>query len=107
MQRSRDSSYDKFSSHVAKLIGAVAESKGYDDDLFDFVSSKVTAHHGLAEIIYKVVRYKEKGDMDDLVKIAAWAFLEWQGSPSRGFADPTPTVDGVPTPTTDGARKLQ
>ena len=35
------------------------------------------AGHALGEITYKVIRYAKRRDPNDLLKIAAWAFLIW------------------------------
>jgi hypothetical protein len=46
--------------------------------------------HAIGEIIYKAVRYSKRGDKDDLVKIAAWAFLIYKYGFSRVKSDTSP-----------------
>ncbi len=77
-----------FLQQVTALLEPTAAAKGYNsagidgfNRLYTFVQSTVghqTHAHGLGEIIYKAVRYAAKGQPEDLVKIAAWAFLVWK-----------------------------
>ena len=34
--------------------------------------------HALGEIVMKTVRYAERGDKTELLKMAAWAYLIWE-----------------------------
>lgn len=78
--------YDGFCLHVQALLGGVAESKGYNgtgvnghNDLYRFVHAVSGSHaHGIGEIIHKAVRYMRKRNPEDLLKIAAWAYLCWK-----------------------------
>jgi len=75
--------FERFISGVADLVNRNAAKKGYNDtgaegknDLFDFCN-KFFPGHSLGEIVYKAVRYSKKRNKEDLLKIAAWAYLEW------------------------------
>ncbi len=77
--------YEQFTKQVADLLEPTAQGKGYNttgidgkNDLYDFVSSFAGDHHALGEIVYKVKRYAAKGNPDDILKVAAWAFLVWK-----------------------------
>ncbi len=77
--------FSNFIYEINRILSGKAAQKGYNDAgpdadnrlyLFvrDFVSG--TKHdHALGEIIYKVVRFVKKGAPEDLLKIAAWAYL--------------------------------
>lgn len=76
--------FDLFIQQVRELMERKAKTKGYHDStadgpnqLYDFVETFCPAHTE-GEIIYKVVRYLSKRDPEDLLKIAAWAFLKWR-----------------------------
>jgi len=76
-------SFDEFARLSRELVDAQAQEKGYNhtgaegpNALFDFVRNMGLSHLE-GEIIYKVVRYHNKRDKRDLLKIAGWAFLEW------------------------------
>lgn len=71
-----------FVEQVRALLEPTAAGKGYNttgidgkNDLYDFVQSFAGDHHALGEIVYKAKRYAAKGNIDDVLKIAAWAFL--------------------------------
>lgn len=79
----RDSgrSFSDFMSEVASQLGENAQSKGYSqggpdgrNPLFEVTGS----NHAMGEAIYKAVRYRRKGNPEDLIKLAAWAFLAWK-----------------------------
>jgi hypothetical protein len=79
--------WEQFTTQVAALLDPTAQSKGYnvtgvdgENQLYDFVSSFAGDRHALGEIVYKVKRYAAKGNPEDVVKIAAWAFLVWRCS---------------------------
>ncbi len=75
--------FDKFVEEVRGLLEPTASGKGYNstgvdgpNDLYAFVQSMADGHgHALGEIVYKARRYAAKGNREDVLKIAAWAFL--------------------------------
>jgi len=76
--------FKEFVEDVSALLGGTASGKGYSEgpdapgELYDFVMRNVggSPHaHALGEIIYKVVRYARKGNVEDIKKAACWAFL--------------------------------
>lgn len=67
-----------FNQQVDDMVGASANAKGYDGGHGPLWELCKTLPHALGEIVYKVVRYHRKGDPTELVKIAAWARLEWE-----------------------------
>lgn len=75
--------FDQFTSEVRGLLEPTASGKGYnttgvdgENDLYSFVQSMSGGHqHALGEIVYKARRYAAKGNKEDVLKIAAWAFL--------------------------------
>lgn len=73
-----------FYLEMSEMVINNAKKKGYhgnDEDgrvLFDFVT-KYSEGHSIGEIIYKAIRWTKKRDNKDIVKIAAWAFLIWDG----------------------------
>lgn len=84
MTKTRD--YDGFVAAVNELLGGTAAGKGYNrsgpdgqNELYDFVQSMNGGpHHALGEIVYKAKRYAAKRNEEDVLKIAAWAFLVWK-----------------------------
>lgn len=81
-------SFDEFIGEVSCALGSAARSKGYYQGLhhdwadknpsFEFIRDYVDEDHALGEMVYKVLRYKSQSNKEDLIKIAAWAFLEWK-----------------------------
>ena len=76
-----EGSFSQFVAGVGGLLNGKAEAKGYATNgsgraLLDFVAEHAPGH-AIGEIIYKVVRWQRKGNAEDLLKVAAWAFLEW------------------------------
>jgi hypothetical protein len=76
--------YKEFIVQVERLLGGTASGKGYSEradaplELYDFVAEYVGGNkhgHALGEIIYKTVRFARKGNVEDILKAAAWAFL--------------------------------
>jgi Na+-transporting NADH:ubiquinone oxidoreductase subunit NqrD len=75
--------FEVFVQQVHALVDGTAAGKGYNttgpdghNNLFEFVESMVGGDgHALGEIIYKVQRYSRKRHPDDMLKVAAWAFL--------------------------------
>lgn len=77
--------FDEFVGNVKGLLDNSARQKAYNatgvdgpNQLFDFIYSVADMGHALGEIIYKVIRYKAKGNPEDIEKVAAWAFLVWR-----------------------------
>ncbi len=80
--------FETFASKVKAILEQKAYHKGYSiskgdqgEELFKFVGRHFGGHP-LGEIIYKCVRYRYGGEALDLEKIAAWAYLVWQGAES-------------------------
>lgn len=87
-------SFEAFVGEVRTLF-AHSVSKGYgpmqpDDSnqLYEFMQSFFSDDHALGEIVYKAIRYKNKRNPEDLVKIAGWAWLvfmhHWRKEAERG-----------------------
>ena len=76
----------EFVAQVEQLLAPTAAGKGYSttgvdgqNPLFEFVSGVAQGPgHALGEIVYKAVRYGRKRNPEDVLKIAAWAFLVWR-----------------------------
>lgn len=92
-----DKTWDAFLIQVRALLEPTAASKGYSttgidgkNALYEFVQAMTGPGHALGEIVYKARRYGAKKNPEDLLKIAAWAFLAWRHhdatpkSPSEG-----------------------
>ena len=80
-----DKTYSEFVRQVADLLEPTASGKGYNttgidgqNQLYEFVQTFAGDKHALGEIIYKVKRYAAKGNAEDILKVAAWAFLVWR-----------------------------
>ena len=81
-----EKTFDQFVTEVRNLLDGKASDKSYNttgvdgpNELFDFVEEIAKGPgHALGEIIYKVKRYAAKGNPEDIVKVAAWAFLVWR-----------------------------
>ena len=75
--------FDQFAVQVRTLLEPTANGKGYNgtgadgpNDLYEFVQGMTGNHgHALGEIVYKARRFAAKGNREDVLKIAAWAFL--------------------------------
>lgn len=74
--------FDEFVAGVRSLLEPTAQGKGYNttgvdgaNQLYEFVQGVAGDGHALGEIIYKAKRYAAKGNPEDVLKIAAWAFL--------------------------------
>jgi len=75
---------NEFLSQVVKILTSSAKDKGYSDgevnvyknELMGFTSKNFPGH-ALGEIVYKAIRYRSKHNPQDLVKIAAWAALQY------------------------------
>jgi hypothetical protein len=78
--------YAEFCKQVETLLAPTAAGKGYSttgldgqNALYEFVADVAQGPgHGLGEIVYKAVRYSRKKNPEDVLKIAAWAFLVWR-----------------------------
>lgn len=94
--------FDRFMTQVRVLLEPTAAGKGYNrtgvdgqNDLYEFVQATVGGDgHAIGEIIYKAKRYAAKGNPEDLLKAAAWAFLILKHRTERSYddarADPQP-----------------
>ena len=74
-------SWNNFMKLVSDKVGDQAHDKGYrigDADTGEDLLKVTGDDHAIGEIIYKAVRFRAKKNQDDLVKIAAWAFLLWR-----------------------------
>jgi len=81
------SRFQDFAQQARELVDGQAASKGYNQTgaegpnaLFDFVQN-MGLSHAEGELVYKVVRWHNRHDKADLLKIAAWAFLLWLHTP--------------------------
>ena len=76
-----ETSLEIFKSQLDQILIKRAQEKGYHNQgldgrqLYDFVHDLASNGHALGEIIYKAIRYNRRRNREDLVKIAAWAFL--------------------------------
>ena len=78
--------FASFCEAVRELLDETAADKGYQrtgltgpNPMYAFVAETVGGPgHALGEIVYKVRRYAARGNPDDLLKIAAWAYLVWR-----------------------------
>lgn len=78
--------FQQFMDQVKGLCEGKAKEKKYNatgidgpNQLYDFVHELTGGpHHALGEIVYKVQRYAAKGNEEDILKVAAWAFLVWR-----------------------------
>lgn len=80
-----DQTFDSFIKQVHALLEPTASGKGYNttgvdghNPLYEFVASFAGPHHALGEIVYKAKRYEAKRNLEDVLKIAAWAFLVYK-----------------------------
>lgn len=77
--------FDDFTAEMKRKVIGQAKEKGYitgNEDsgrnLYDFIDRYIGNHgHAIGEIIYKAVRFSRRKDPQDIVKVAAWAFLVW------------------------------
>ena len=87
-------SFEAFSGDVRQLLTKTATSKGYvkagihedTNPLYTMIQQGLCqgGHgHALGEIVMKAVRYAERGDKTELLKMAAWAYLIWQHHEDR------------------------
>lgn len=100
--------FETFASKVKVILEGKAHHKGYSTskgdqgkELFEFVGEHFGGHP-LGEIVYKCIRYRYGGNPRDLEKIAAWAYLVWQGAEAEG----TKVVGSLDSSLTDFGEKL-
>jgi len=81
--------FEEFSEAAREQVEDKARRKGYNETgaegrnlLFEF-SRQFFPGHAEGEIVYKLVRSREKKDPEDLVKVAAWAYLIWKDLKTR------------------------
>jgi len=80
MDETEDRSFNNFVAEVREALSGKSRAKGYAEGpdgpnpLFEMTG----ADHAIGEIMYKAVRYRAKKDPEELLKIAAWAFLVWR-----------------------------
>ena len=92
--------FQDFARAVEELLDGTAAAKGYNpsgpdgqNPLYAFVQRMSGGHqHALGEMVYKAQRYAAKGQIEDVLKIAAWAFLIW-----KHHATPTTTGSSAPS----------
>ncbi len=98
--------FESFCDGVRDLLDDTAKDKGYHptgltgaNPLYAFVAETAGGPgHALGEIIYKVRRYAARRNPDDLLKVAAWAFLVWRfDRPDARALGGTVTVSERPT----------
>ena len=77
--------WQEFTERAAALLEPTAAGKGYSttgidgkNALYEFVQEFAGFGHAGGEIVYKVRRYAAKRNPEDLLKIAAWAYLAWR-----------------------------
>jgi hypothetical protein len=78
-----DRSYRQFCEQVEAMLSVGAKNKGYSaggtdgpNDVYEFIYTATGDHgHPIGEIMYKAIRYMRKRNPEDLIKIAAWAYL--------------------------------
>ena len=81
-----DRTFDRFAEQVRESLEKYACSKGYNDKgtdgqnlLYELTKQAgLSAGHSMGEIVYKAVEYGKEPREVLLIKIAAWAFLEWK-----------------------------
>ena len=83
-----DRTFEGFIAEVRALLEPTAAGKGYSttgvdgqNALYEFVQEMAGAGHALGEIVYKARRYSAKRNPEDLLKIAAWAWLAYKHHP--------------------------
>jgi hypothetical protein len=78
--------FKSFCVQVEELLGDTAGNKGYNftgpdghNIVYEFIHDTTGDHgHGIGEIIYKAIRFMQKRNPDDLLKLAAWSYLVWR-----------------------------
>lgn len=82
----KDRTFQQFMEDVKGLCENRAREKRYSqtgvdgqNHLYEFVQDLSGGHqHALGEIVYKVKRFAAKGNDEDILKVAAWAYLIWK-----------------------------
>lgn len=89
-----------FTREIEEVIGVTAGKKGYlkkDRHLASRIYEEFGRGHMLGEIATKITRYNHIQNYDDLVKIAAWAFLlAREHKKERVVVDPAESFEAVP-----------
>jgi hypothetical protein len=104
--------FEQFVEEVRALMEPTAASKGYSttgingvNTLYEFVEDMAEGPgHALGEIVYKAKRYGKKRNPEDLLKIAAWAWLAYRHhsqsavstSPAASAESPARSAPAVP-----------
>jgi hypothetical protein len=78
--------FEDFMTEVRASMEPKANAKGYnatgvdgENRLYEYVQGMNEGHgHALGEIVYKARRYAAKKNLEDIIKIAAWAFLVYK-----------------------------
>jgi hypothetical protein len=81
-----DRTFAAFMAQVCELLEGTASGKGYNasgadgvNELYAFVQTmNGNEGHALGEIVYKARRFAAKGNIEDIVKAAAWAYLVYK-----------------------------
>lgn len=91
--------FDDFMQDARELVDGTAKKKGYNQTgadgpnlLFDFIH-RMGLTHSEGEIIYKIVRWHNKRNPEDLLKAAAWIWLIYKHG-----RDDAQVPDGTGTP---------
>ena len=95
--------FNAFCAGVYELLQQKAKDKQYNatgtegpNPLYEFVRSMTGSDaHALGEIIYKAKRFSATGQIEDVLKIAAWAFLVWKYNHTRPYCV-TPPLTQTP-----------
>lgn len=78
-------SLGNFFDELYAIVGGKAQQKGYASlnakdssgrETLDFVKQHAPGH-AEGEMMYKIIRWTKKRQPEDLLKLAAWAFLVW------------------------------
>ena len=80
---SADHTFAQFSQKVQQLLEGTAKEKQYNqtgidgpNELYEFVYNMTGGHgHAEGEVVYKMKRFAAKGNIEDVLKAAAWCFL--------------------------------
>ena len=96
--------FNAFCAGVYELLQQKAKDKQYNatgtegpNPLYEFVRSMNQSRdaHALGEIVYKVRRFSATGHVEDILKIAAWAFLVWKYNHTQPYCV-TPPLTQIP-----------
>lgn len=87
--------FASFCGAVEALLTGTAAGKSYNktgtegpNPLYEFVRGiNSNDAHALGEIIYKIKRFAAKGNVEDILKAAAWCFLIYKYNAKRDSQD--------------------